>query len=424
MAANDILAALLQGAGAGGRTATGDSSLNSFLNTVAENDIYRQIAEPLSKVQFDYSGMSNAGRAGLGFGQAFISGLLNEYSKRQEGEQLQKVAQILPQLYANPQVVSAPEGVDTQAFQQLKLGALANEFKRGTEKKDKLNDLEGDLLKDLFKSKPTLAMQALGIEAPAQVSPSSIAVTDSPLAQGNLSTNQKMQEYYKANIAADMPPSQAAIAARQQVEGEIKANTKSIDEAKIAREEGQKLIDLANTAKAGIKMAGQTGKFNTVANLYENIASVFGSEEAQQQLRGDALLGSVAPELITSNKAPGAISDYESKMYIGSGPSTMNTPEANAILAQKLENMGKIKIDYADFIDAFKSANSGSTVGADKLWAEYKQAFPIFNINGETAELNQNRPDWREYFAAKGAGGQEMVLKRNKKTGEIRLMPK
>ena len=190
-----------------------------------------------------------------------------------------------------------------------------------------------------------------------------------------------------------MPPVQAAAAARQQVEGEIKANNKTFDEAKSAREYGNQLLSLANTAKAGMSQAGVTGNFQTIRHAADYL---LGNED---KITGDQVLSSIAPEIVKMNRSPGAVSDFETKLYLGAGPSVYNTPETNAILAQKMEDLGKLNVEYADFLEAYREANSGSTMGASKKWQEYKTAFPIFKGDTQNIQLNTDRPGWQEFFA-------------------------
>jgi hypothetical protein len=194
------------------------------------------------------------------------------------------------------------------------------------------------------------------------------------------------------------------------VEAEIKANATSYDAAGAARHYGEELQRLAHTARGAMSEAGQTG--SGLASLYEKTVSVLspvlpGSQsEAKRQAAADALLDSIKPDILKLSrpKGSGATSDFEAKSYLGAGPHSGQTPEANALLAQKLEDLGRINVDYADYLEAYREANAGSTVGADRLWSEYKQDFPFFVGRGEKMQLNTDRPSWQEYFAARGEG--------------------
>jgi hypothetical protein len=299
--------------------------------------------------------------------------------------------------------------VDPEEFVTLKLNAIKQAALRG----DQVSEAKTKLFAEVFSKNPALAAKTMpdmveqfGIKLPDESS-RTVATAPDPgadngLAVGRETTAKKFQQYFADNMAQGIPATQAATAAKAQVEGEIKANSKTFDEAKAAREYGQKLLDMASTAKAGMTQAGVTGNYPGIAHAYENIANLFGSSEAASQLQGDATLSSIAPELIKMSRSPGAISDYESKLYLGSGPSVNQTPQSNAILAQKMEDLGKLNLDYADFMDAFREANAGSTIGAAKKWSDYRQAFPIFKGNADKIELNTDRPSWQEFFSGAG----------------------
>jgi len=380
------------------------SDIAQFENILGKNDYWKMAAAPVAAAKFDTSTWSPGQTFGVSAGQAFLSSALNMLGQRSEGEQLAKVAKILPQLYKDPSSVAIPEGVDTEAGGALKLAALKDFALR----QEASSNSKEKLFADVFSKNPSIALQTMpematkfGITVPEE-KPREVSQVDSTipnLSVGGASTAKKVLSYTNEFINGGMPPAQAAIAARQQVADEIKNNAKSFDDAKAAREYGQKLLDMANTAKAGISEAGTTGPYNTLAHAYENIANLFGSQEAAKQLRGDATLSSIAPELIKMSRSPGAVSDFESKLYLGAGPNTNQTPETNALLANKMEELGKLNLDYADFLEAFKQANAGNTSGAASKWAEYRTKFPLFVGDENNMQLNTNRPSWQEYFS-------------------------
>ncbi len=118
MADKDILAALMGGMGGGG-------DLGAFRNTIAQNDLWTQAAQPILGARFDTSTWSPGTTLGVSAGQAFLGALLGGLGQRSQAQQLEKVAQVLPALYENPGAVMAPEGVDREAFGILKLGEMA-----------------------------------------------------------------------------------------------------------------------------------------------------------------------------------------------------------------------------------------------------------------------------------------------------------
>lgn len=397
MSDNDVLAALFGGAGYGGVNRGADADLAAFDRTITLNDPWRLAAAPVFGAKFDTSTWNPMQTLGVTAGQAFLGTMLNALGQRSEAQQLEKVAQVLPQLYSNPSSVSVPEGVDPEAFGTLKLSALKNTA-----------DSQAKLFADVFSKNPALAVTTM----PELAAKFKIKVPDAPkpeplvegledtgpsLVNGKETTAKKVLKYAQAFMDGGMPATQAAVTARQQVEGEIKANTKTFDEAKAAREYGQKLLDLSNTANAGLTQAGTTGNFEALREMWDYVASTF-DDKAQERRTGRQVLTSIAPEIVKMSRSPGAVSDFETKLYLGAGPGVNQTPETNAILAQKMADLGKLQLDYADFLDAYREQNAGSTLGAAKKWSEYRQAFPIFKGDTENIQLNTERPSWQEYF--------------------------
>lgn len=132
---NDILlSALLNGAGLNNQT----PDISAFQKTVAANDLYQMAATPVLAAKFDTSTWSPGTTFGVTAGQAFLGSVLNELGNRRQGEQLAKVAEVLPSLYRNPAAVAVPEGVDSEAFGILKLGAMSNKFRTDESIRDAL----------------------------------------------------------------------------------------------------------------------------------------------------------------------------------------------------------------------------------------------------------------------------------------------
>lgn len=116
----DTLAALFNGAFSN----RGPADLDQFGKSIAQNNIWKMAAAPIMSAKFDSSTWNPLQKLGVGALQSFLGTALGEYGRQQDAVQLEKVAEVLPQLYANPSAVSAPEGVDPEAFGALKLNAI------------------------------------------------------------------------------------------------------------------------------------------------------------------------------------------------------------------------------------------------------------------------------------------------------------
>lgn len=405
------------------------TDLQGFSQRVEASDPFGLISRSLQSWQPDLSRM-NAQESGMtSFGRAFLSGLAQNYAQNRAAEQLSKVVEILPQLTSDPYSVATPEGVDSSPFNLLRGSAILNKSLRGEEEsvrdKNRIGTLLQSVLPELVRGRQISVDDALEISTsddpakelklrtkapPAMGLSTEIEGTGNPLASGRQATSEKIKGYFQEFLQAGSPPGEAMRAAKDQVKGEMAANNKSFDDAKAARSYGENLLQMANTARAGLSEAGQTG--SGLASLYEKVISTAApilpgdQAEAKRQAAGDTLLNSIAPDIIKMARpiGGGATSDFEAKAYLGSGPSSSLTPESNAVLIRKLEQLGQLNLDYADFLEAYREANSGSVVGAAKKWSEYKQQFPIFVGQGDAMQINEQRPTWQEYFEAVGSG--------------------
>jgi len=278
--------------------------------------------------------------------------------------------------------------------------------------------LKNDLISEAIKSNPraqNALLESLGLK-PKQdlaLSPNTIATPEqadplmSALSAGKPSVKDRYNQLYNEFLNQNNPPTQAAVMARELLQGENKANQGSFDAVKAAREKALAIQNLAQTAQAGIDLAGQTGFFPGIASGYEKLMSVLGSSEAAQQTQGDSLLNSIKPEIVKMSRTPGAVSDREMQSYIESAPSTQNTPEQNIILTERIKELGKLENEYADFLSAYRDANNGSTINADKLWNQYRAAVPLFDASGN---VNSQRVPWQEFFQSGGQAPQGSIL--------------
>ena len=119
MADSDAILAALLGTGGAGL-----DPLSNFQKATASNDMLKMAAAPVLQAKFDNSTWSPLQTFGTSAAQAFLGTLLHGLGQRQEDEQLMKVAAVYPQLAKDPLSVAVPEGVDSTAFNALRLGQL------------------------------------------------------------------------------------------------------------------------------------------------------------------------------------------------------------------------------------------------------------------------------------------------------------
>ncbi len=407
MASEDsILKALLGGGGAA--STSGSADVNAFNRTLRENDYWSKAGNMIGGVKFDDKTWSPGQTLAASAGQAFLSTILDSIGQSQERKQTELMAQALPELYRNPEQFVAPVGVDSMAVNALKMAAIQKEAERDAAREEKKASSIDQIRQQFFTQRPDLAMRELGISDPLeQVQEDSILNAPAPmdmlskgLSSGGMTPAEKLIAYNK-EFSKTMPRTQAAKAASEQIASEMKMNKDSVDAAKTSREYGQQLLDLSNTADNALTAIGPTGGlFEKPRELKDFLASsVLGDEEAKGRRTGRQLLESTAPQIVKMGKSPGAVTDYENKLIIKSFANLGNEPEANALLVGKMQALGELHQDYADFLEAYKAINGGTVSGADKKWAEYRKSVPLLVGEGEDIEVNTNRPSWKDFFS-------------------------
>lgn len=146
--ADDAQAAFLASLLGGGSTGADVADLGAFQQSIAQNDIYSQLAQPIFQAQFNKSTWTPQQAGITNAIQAFTGTLLSQLGKNQQAAQVAAVNDILPQLYADPASVALPEGVDPLAFGQLRSKALARtERARASQMAKYAEDLWGLKLK-------------------------------------------------------------------------------------------------------------------------------------------------------------------------------------------------------------------------------------------------------------------------------------
>jgi hypothetical protein len=386
-------------------------------------------------------------RIATSFGQGLFGGLANNYGTSQVRDNLIKRSGRIGDLQDSFGMDGLPDALEKEEDPILAALAPTLRFDSISRKRSdeadlakRERDLEFDLLADkgkaknkfsnelmlaVIKDRPELLTDEVREQLGLKRSDALVdalapeAVEQSPLlAPGNRPTAEKISRYFEQFRREGMPATQAAAAARAQVEGEVKANASSFDEAKKSREYAEQLLTMAQTARAGMAQAGKTGSMPGVRSALDQVGAFFGSDNSQKRITGDQVLTSIAPELVKMFRSPGGVTDYETRMLLGSGPSVQNTPEANELLVGKMEELAKLNMDYADFLESYRDANGGSTRGADKKWSEYRRNIPLIITDPASGEalVNRDRMDWREFFAR--AGGAEFDDELPEKTSD------
>jgi hypothetical protein len=197
-------------------------------------------------------------------------------------------------------------------------------------------------------------------------------------------------------VAMGMTPNAALEYAEKNTKFESGITKEAQKKIETSRSRGVNLEEIAATARAGMEGAGMTGGLLGGPRELASKAFAVISPSEQEQRDYQTILDSVRPRMVQMLRSPGAVSDFETRLLMGAGPSSSNTPTENARLIAGMETIAQLEQDYADFLETFVT-QKGSSIGADAAWRQYKseQAFPA-------GTFNPQRQDWQSWMAEKG----------------------
>lgn len=360
---------------------------------------------------------------GIGLGTILLQSLLGYQARSQAAQDTLKLNTLANQMQTleTPQARTDFIGGVEDTTQQARLSTLATaltaqEAARKTKAADKLLDLTTAAEFDLGPLGTKLAQrkQEQEIElARARVRGLTSALGGDttagtagalPPLESGTALQAKRDALITRGIELGMTPGQAAQYAEKNLTietGATKDAQKRIDKA---RERANALEQVSSTARAGLEGAGMTG--GALGGIREALSSGYAVISPKEQEKRDyqKLLDSVRPQVVQMLRSPGAVSDFETKLLMGAGPSSTNTPTENARIIQGMDVVANLEADYADFVESFVR-KQGSSVGADALWRQYKseQVFP-------EGKYNPMRTDWASWLSERGIAPESSIV--------------
>ena len=350
--------------------------------------------------------------------------------------------------------VLRPEGMNASVFAPLEtagsLFALQNKLSTEQASKDEARKLREIALTELVKN-PAAAPDILAVldavtGAPARTKPmvsQRESVTDVPQDTLGLGPtfSQKLDAGIEEGKKLRLTPNAALEYAQGKLKPDILANTQAEKRLDALRKSIDEQDQLAAVAEAGVAGAGETGGLgilNTGRDLASKLMAAFGSEDQQAKQTAQTVLDSIGPKVISSARPPGsgAMSDRETQLFLGAGPSSNKTPEQNRALIANIKAASNYEKEYLNFLEMVQ-AQYGTTKGADSIWYKYKEANPPFVLQDGQYVPNTERPSFEEWNSGTLTTPIDkapqtkppvvppgMKLQMNTKTGEYRLIPK
>jgi hypothetical protein len=356
---------------------------------------------------------TSTGRAvGIGLGSILLQSLLGYQARQQAARdtlEMNTLANQMMKMETPEERTSFIGGVDDTLYQS-RLSNLATalnqqEAARKVKQAEKLADLTtaaefeiSPLAEQVAAAKATREADAKRKLLQALVPSGSVSTAGVEAAPmpGATEMQSKRDALITRGIAMGMTPGQASEYAEKNLRPDTAATKEAQKKIETSRSRGVNLEEIAATARAGMEGAGMTGGIlGGPRQLASRMAAVV-SPGQQEKQDFQTILDSVRPRMVQMLRSPGAVSDFETKLLMGAGPSSTNTPTENARLIAGMETIAQLEQDYADFLENYVQSK-GSSVGADAIWRQYKseQVFPA-------GVYNSQRQDWSSWMAEKG----------------------
>jgi hypothetical protein len=356
---------------------------------------------------------TSTGRAvGVGLGSILLQSLLGYQARQQAARDTLEVNSLANQM----QTLATPQertdfirGVGDVGYQSrlsnLATALMQQEATRKIKQAEKLADLTtaaefeiSPLAEQVAQAKATREVEAKRKLLEALVPGGSVSTAGAEMAPmpGATEMQTKRDALIARAVAMGMTPNAALEYAEKNTKFETKATGEAGKKIEKARSRGVGIEELASKARAGVEGAGITGGLLAAPRELASKAYAMISPEEQLQRDSQAILNSIKPDLVAIGRSPGNVTDKETEMLIGAGPSILNTPSENIRLVKGMEQLAQLEQDYADFLEAFVT-QKGSSIGADAAWRQYKseQVFPA-------GTFNPQRQDWQSWMTEKG----------------------
>lgn len=249
----------------------------------------------------------------------------------------------------------------------------------------------------------TLPPRAKATPEPLETGPE----TDSLSGIGIIPLEQRRAERMKFYRQQGYKPEQAAVAARNDLEGELDADKKAYARIEEQREKAREMRAMADVVDqaldSGLETGGgaELGQFVARNRAFIPFAETLGFDQ-EREFSGNLLEGVKAKVLGMGRVVgSGAVSDFESKAFLQSGPSLDKGVDANREFARRLRETADYNQDYADFVDEVRS-RGGTTPLADRLWSKYERSQPLFIKAKGQIVPNTGRVNYKQFNFATG----------------------
>ena len=216
---------------------------------------------------------------------------------------------------------------------------------------------------------------------------------------GIVPLSQRIQKKAEELLISGLEPDEAYKAAERTYGAEQAQTEAELKALQDIKQKATNLQRIGDTVLSTYDKVGYSGPGNAPLTMGANVLAAMGNSDQQSKLRAQSVLDSIKPDVIKEARTVGggAVSDYESKMFVAAGPNSGQRPEANRLLADLYKERGKLAQDYVDFKENYYQ-KYGTLQGSEEKWNSYIGDFKLLDADQQgnpVINSAEKRGDWR-----------------------------
>lgn len=225
-----------------------------------------------------------------------------------------------------------------------------------------------------------------------------------PLMQRRIEmTNEYLDQGFDEGVAKEY--------VKQDLSAEVAADKAHYGKVEAARSRANALLNLANTADSILDRGLKTGTGAKVVQSGAEALSYF-TGVGEDRANAGQEFESLQNELNNLKRVPGigSQSDRELEQSLKGGLSLSKNVEANREITQRLREKAERDLQYSSFVDDIK-LKGGTVADADRLWAKYEAANPLWVKEDGQYKRNEKVTDPPSFFEQKAGSSDSSLVK-------------
>jgi len=241
-------------------------------------------------------------------------------------------------------------------------------------------------------SAPGVPPQTPGVQSP-------VGALGGDTQGGIVPLSQRIQKKAEELLLSGLNPDEAYKAAERTYGAEQAQTEAELKALQDIKQKAANLRRIGETVLSTYDKVGYSGPGNSILTLGAGALAAMGNSDQQSKLRAQTVMDSIKPDVIKEARTVGggAVSDYESRMFVASGPNSGQRPEANRLLGDLYTERANLADDYANFKESYYQ-KYGTLHGSEEKWNTYIGDFKLLDADQQgnpVINTAEKRGDWR-----------------------------